>query len=166
MLGFFSTSTAMLLVPGTLLAIVTGTTAPFSAMSGEVIVMSLLSTGCAPPSALTTSASDFVSNAALFHVPCCAHAAPPSSRPAAISTEPPPTACRNLRRSSFIGDLLLVCSLRAARGQLLAHEPAPCFDRTHAQWNGHLAEKRLPQETEGEQHERGVIRLEGAHLVV
>ena len=45
----------------------TGTTAPFSAISGEVMMMSLLSVAAAPPNAFTVSCNVLVSNAALFH---------------------------------------------------------------------------------------------------
>src|ERR1700694_593639 len=73
MLGFLSTSSAIDSVFGTLLAMVNGTTAPFSAISGEVMVISLLSAAEAPPIAFTASLSDLVSKAALFQL--CAHAA-------------------------------------------------------------------------------------------
>ncbi len=43
-----------------------GTTAPFSAMSGPVIVTSLLSTGVAAPSAFITSAIVLAANAAVL----------------------------------------------------------------------------------------------------
>jgi hypothetical protein len=50
-----------------------GTTAPFSAMSGvEKNVMSLLCTALLPPSALTTSSTEWVSNADLFQACACA----------------------------------------------------------------------------------------------
>ncbi|HST02176.1 MAG TPA: thiosulfate oxidation carrier complex protein SoxZ, partial [Usitatibacter sp.] len=49
-------------------ATVNGTTAPFSAMSGEVMAMSLLSVAPEPPSAFTSSFKlPFTSKAALFH---------------------------------------------------------------------------------------------------
>ena len=49
--GFFSMSSSSRLAPGSVVAALIGTTAPLSAMSGPVIVTSLLSTGAAAPSA-------------------------------------------------------------------------------------------------------------------
>ncbi len=64
--GFFSTRISSRFTPGSVVAAPTGTTAPFSAMSGPVIVTSLLSTGVEMPSALTSSAIDLASKAAPF----------------------------------------------------------------------------------------------------
>src|SRR5450755_2161943 len=86
MLGFFSIRIAIDSVFGMLLLTPTGTTAPFSAMSGVwKKTMSLLCTGSPPPSAFIVSARLWVSNAALFHV--CACAAPGASSPAPPSSE-------------------------------------------------------------------------------
>src|SRR5690349_15630689 len=73
MLGFFSIRIAIASVCGILLDMPTGTTAPFSAMSGvEKNVMSLLGSGALPPSAFIVSSSECVSNALLFHASAAA----------------------------------------------------------------------------------------------
>src|SRR4029078_3352490 len=115
MLGFFSTSSAIDSVFGSLLWIVKGTTAPFSAMSGEVIWMSLLSVGEAPPMALTASLSDFVSKAALFQA-CCAQALPGLKRPAAAAsarTVAPPEPFSISLRLLFMDSLPVVLHRRS-----------------------------------------------------
>src|SRR5258705_7050093 len=104
MLGFFSTISAIDSVFGILLAMVKGTTAPFSAMSGEVMVMSLLSVGAAPPIAFTASLSDLVSNAALFQP--CAEALADLKRPAAKAR--PSTAAPPEPFSTFLRPLFMV----------------------------------------------------------
>ena len=63
--GFFSTRNAIRLTPASAVLAPIGTTAPFSAMSGAVITISLLSTGLAMPRALITSSADLPSKAAL-----------------------------------------------------------------------------------------------------
>jgi hypothetical protein len=84
MFGFFSTRIAIDSVFGMLLDTPTGTTAPFSAMSGvDTNAMSLLCAGALPPSAFIVSSSECVSNAALFHAAPCASASPGLSQPAA-----------------------------------------------------------------------------------
>src|ERR1700730_16359247 len=86
MLGFFSIRIAIDSVLGMLLLIPTGTTAPFSAMSGVwKKTMSLLCAGSPPPSAFIVSARLWVSNAALFHA--CACAAGGASMPAPPRSE-------------------------------------------------------------------------------
>src|SRR3984893_4433935 len=86
MLGFFSIRIAIDSVLGMLLLIPTGTTAPFSAMSGVwKKTMSLLCAGSPPPSAFIVSARLWVSNAALFHA--CACAACGASKPAPPRSE-------------------------------------------------------------------------------
>src|SRR6266851_4444052 len=100
MLGFFSIRIAIDSVLGMLLVIPTGTTAPFSAMSGVwKKTMSVLCAGSPPPSAFIVSARLWVSNAALFQV--CARAACDASMPAPPSSEsrvtPPPVFNRVLR---------------------------------------------------------------------
>src|SRR5262245_14269639 len=65
-----------------LLWISTGTTAPFSAMSGARITMSLVSTGAAILSCLSASATVFDSKAPLFQ---SASASPARSHPAAVA---------------------------------------------------------------------------------
>src|SRR6185369_1579652 len=83
--GGFSISTAIDSDLGMLLVIPTGTTAPFSAMSGVwKNTMSLLWTGSPPPSAFIVSAMLLVSNAALFQD--CALASPGLSQPAAATS--------------------------------------------------------------------------------
>jgi hypothetical protein len=64
--GFFSAINEMLCVFGILLVIAIGTTAPFSAMSGAVMAMSLLSIGLAAPRFLSASATALDSNPGLF----------------------------------------------------------------------------------------------------
>ena len=61
-----------------------GTTAPFSAMSGPVMLTSLLSTGAPAPSAFSTSARDFASKAALLKAACayCGNRPVEARRPA------------------------------------------------------------------------------------
>ena len=66
-LGFFSTIRASIFTPARLVAQPTGTTAPFSAMSGPVMETSLLSVGAPPPMALAASASVLASKAVWFH---------------------------------------------------------------------------------------------------
>ncbi len=67
MFGFFSIRIAIDSVFGIVLVTPTGTTAPFSAMSGVwKNVMSLLCAGVPPPSAFIVSSIVLVSNAALF----------------------------------------------------------------------------------------------------
>jgi hypothetical protein len=61
--GFFSTSNNSFFAPGKVVATATGTTAPFSAMSGPVRLTSLLSAGAPAPSAFITSARVLASNA-------------------------------------------------------------------------------------------------------
>src|SRR5438552_3929901 len=95
--GFFSIRMAMACVRGSLLSTAIGTTAPFSAMSGPVISMALLGVEPLPPSALTVSATFFVSNAALFH--SCASASPGRMIPAAAaSASTPPPVFNTSRR--------------------------------------------------------------------
>src|SRR5712672_1174548 len=99
-LGFFSIRMAMACVFGSLLSTAIGTTAPFSAMSGAVISIALLSVDPLPPSALTASATLFVSNAALFH--SCASASPGLMIPeaAARASRPPPVFSTSRRLAS------------------------------------------------------------------
>ena len=84
MAGFFSTSSSMRLTPGSVVEAPTGTTAPFSAMSGPVIVTAALATGALPPSAFIRSAMFLASKAALFQSAAWA-AATPGSRPSVAS---------------------------------------------------------------------------------
>src|SRR6266699_890215 len=101
--GFFSIRMAMACVRGSLLSTATGTTAPFSAMSGAVISIAPLGVEPLAPSALTVSAMLFVSNAALFH--SCASASPGRMIPAAAasaSTPALPPAFNTSRRLPFI----------------------------------------------------------------
>ncbi|MNR48847.1 hypothetical protein D3C85_1681340 [compost metagenome] len=65
-LGFFSTRISICLTLGSVVAAPSGTTAPFSAISGAVSVTSLLSTGAAAPRAFITSATDLASKADLL----------------------------------------------------------------------------------------------------
>ena len=99
MFGFFSTRIEIDSVFGIALDTATGTTAPFSAMSGAVIVMSLLSAELPPPSTFTVSATLLVSNAAFQS---CAHASPGRMMPAATSAPstliPAPIFMASLRR--------------------------------------------------------------------
>src|ERR1700687_6124021 len=86
MLGFFSIRIAIDSVLGMLLLIPTGTTAPFSAISGVwKKTMSLLCAASPPPSAFIVSARLWVSNAALFHA--CAWAACDARIPAPPRSE-------------------------------------------------------------------------------
>src|SRR2546425_683013 len=61
--GFLSISTAIEVVPGTLLVISIGTTAPFSAICGASISTSLLGRGLPAPSAFSASAAAFAPRA-------------------------------------------------------------------------------------------------------
>src|SRR5712671_3311100 len=99
-LGFFSIRMAMACVFGSLLSTAIGTTAPFSAISGAVISIALLRVDALPPSALTASATLFVSNAALFH--SCASASPGLMIPeaAARASRPPPVFSTSRRLAS------------------------------------------------------------------
>lgn len=63
--GFFSTSSISCFTPASEVATLSGTTAPFSAMSGPVIVTSLLSVGVPAPTALSASATLLASKASL-----------------------------------------------------------------------------------------------------
>src|SRR6185369_12929711 len=105
MFGFFSIRIAIDSVFGMALVTPTGTTAPFSAMSGVwKNVMSLLCAGAAPPSALSVSSIVFVSNAALFHA-SAANASPGRSHPAAatnVSSVTPPPVFKTSLRCVFI----------------------------------------------------------------
>ena len=109
MLAFFSTSSAIDSVLGSLLATVNGTTAPFSAMSGEVSVISALCVGGAPPSAFTASLSDLVSKAALFQA--SARALPGLRSPAANAS--PKTAAPPVPLSTDLRPLSIVLCLDA-----------------------------------------------------
>src|SRR5438034_639092 len=66
--GFLSISTAIEVVPGTLLVISIGTTAPFSAICGASISTSLLGRGLPAPSAFSASAVVFAPKPSLFQV--------------------------------------------------------------------------------------------------
>src|SRR5712671_653102 len=66
--GFFSAMMEMLSVLGILLVIAIGTTAPFSAISGAVMAMSLLSLMFVAPRFFTASARAFASKLCLFQV--------------------------------------------------------------------------------------------------
>src|SRR6266571_6222678 len=66
--GFLSISTAIEVVPGTLLVISIGTTAPFSAICGASISTSLLGRGLPAPSAFSASAAVFAPKPSLFQV--------------------------------------------------------------------------------------------------
>src|SRR5579871_424140 len=79
--GFLSTSTAMARVPGMLLAISTGTTAPFSAICGASMRMSLLGAAPVAPMPLSASAAVLAPKASLFQA--AASAAHGLSTPAA-----------------------------------------------------------------------------------
>src|ERR1035437_1128237 len=65
----------MLWVFGILLVTAIGTTAPFSAMSGAVMMMSLLSAGLAAPRLLSASATALDSKPVLFQVAASAYRA-------------------------------------------------------------------------------------------
>src|SRR5258708_6874767 len=71
--GFLSTSTAIELVPGSLLVISIGTTAPFSAISGASMTSSPLGAAFAAPMPFSASAADFAPNASLFQAASAAH---------------------------------------------------------------------------------------------
>src|SRR2546427_10119457 len=95
--GFFSIRMAMACVRGSLLATATGTTAPFSAISGAVISIAPLGLDPPPPRALTVSATLLVSNAALLH--SCASPSPGLRIPvAAASASTPPPVFNTSRR--------------------------------------------------------------------
>jgi hypothetical protein len=64
--GFFSTRMSRLLTPASVVAAPTGTTAPFSAMSGPVTVTSLLSAGAPAPSAFISSGMVLAAKAAVL----------------------------------------------------------------------------------------------------
>jgi hypothetical protein len=66
-LGFFSMRRAMTSTPARADTTPTGTTAPFSAMSGAVIWMSVAVWAPVAPSALRVSSMLLASKAALFH---------------------------------------------------------------------------------------------------
>src|SRR3989454_3555122 len=66
--GFLSISTAIEVVPGTLLVISIGTTAPFSAICGASISTSLLGRGLPAPNAFSASAAVFAPKPSLFQV--------------------------------------------------------------------------------------------------
>src|SRR5215831_13825528 len=108
MFGFFSIRMAIASVLASALLIPTGTTAPFSAISGVwKKVTSLLGAGSAPPSACIASARLRASNAVLFHD--CARDASGGNHPAAASrasrvTLPPD--CNAFLRPRFIVDHL------------------------------------------------------------
>ena len=94
--GFFSSSTTIDFVPGMLLWISIGTTAPFSAMSGARITMSFVSTGAAILSCFSASATVFDSKAPRFH---SAAASPGRSHPATIAVAArAPVRLRAVRR--------------------------------------------------------------------
>ena len=83
-LGFFSTSNTNCLTLGSVLATASGTTAPFSAMSGAVSVTEVLAAG-APlaPRAFSASFRFLASNAALLKASAyCGNRPVPASRPA------------------------------------------------------------------------------------
>jgi hypothetical protein len=90
-------NTEMLVVPAMMLVTSIGTTAPFSAMSGARMTMSLLSSAFAMPSAFMASMADFASNAPLFQA---ARATPGLNRAAparANSPSAPPALMTDLR---------------------------------------------------------------------
>jgi hypothetical protein len=76
----------MLWVLGILLVIVTGTWAPFSAMSGAVSTMSLLGWAFATPSDFNASAAALASNPDLFHAAASALVDLNNPAPAAIAS--------------------------------------------------------------------------------
>ena len=83
--GFFSTSSRMRLAPASVVDAPTGTTAPFSAMSGPVMVTSLLSAGPEVPSAFIRSPMVLASNAACDQAACAAWGSSPSPASAAAT---------------------------------------------------------------------------------
>src|SRR5687767_13011884 len=91
---------AMLSVFGILLVTATGTTAPFSAMSGAVITMSLLSAGLAAPSDFITSATALASKPALFQF--CAQAWRVQPSPAAAMLAAAVTSLRKSLRVALM----------------------------------------------------------------
>ena len=82
--GFFSTRISRLLTPARDVAAPTGTTAPFSAMSGPVTVTSLLSVGALAPRAFMSSGIVLAAKAAVLKAPACA-CATAGSMPTAAS---------------------------------------------------------------------------------
>ena len=97
--GFFSISTAIEVVPGMLLEISIGTTAPFSAICGASITMSLLGAGFALPRPFRASAALFAPKASWFHAAAAASGLR-SSRP---------SAARTVLRMLFM-DAILACA--------------------------------------------------------
>ena len=99
LLGFFSTSSVIDSVPGRRLSIVTGTTAPFSAISGVLIRIASEAAGFTAPKARIASVTVFMANA--FWPPACAKTSPGRTMPAAISSAstlaPPPALSVFLR---------------------------------------------------------------------
>jgi len=83
-LGFFSTRIEIDCVLARLLDTEMGTTMPFSAISGAVIWMSLLSADTPPPMAFTVSATVLVANAAPFQ--SAARASCGRTKPATTAT--------------------------------------------------------------------------------
>src|SRR3954468_661606 len=88
--GFLSTTTAIELVPASLLVISIGTTAPFSAISGASMRISLLGAAPEAPMPFSASAAELAPNASLFQA---ANAAQGLSSPTATT---PSNTLRNL----------------------------------------------------------------------
>ena len=97
MFGFFSIRIAIL-VALSVLVMPTGTTAPFSAISGALSVTASDFAGAPPPRAFITSSMDLAANAALFHSAASASL----SRPEPAMNETSAVNCSTLRRFEFI----------------------------------------------------------------
>src|SRR5512146_1769072 len=101
--GLFSARMEVVCVLGILLVTATGTTAPFSAISGAVITMSLLSIRLAAPMFFSAPATSFDSNAGLFQFAAQTRVLP--SNPAAVpmtSVPSPPAIFKNVLRTGFM----------------------------------------------------------------
>src|SRR5690242_2463623 len=138
--GFFSTTTAIERVPGTLLVISTGTTAPFSAICGASMRMSFDSAGAPTPRLFSASAALFAPNASLFQAA--------SARSGRSSR---PSAARVFLRNSFIVLFYLALVAPGLAARLFLE--ADLADR-------HAAVGRLHHVVDGEQaHRRRGERL-------
>src|SRR4051812_33035081 len=115
--GFFSTIRASILMPASAVPAPMGTTAPFSAMSGPVIVTSLLSLRLPlPPRAFRASCTDLASKAFLLNAWAgVVNTAPEPSAPAVA--RPCLSASRRVCMESLLGKQMLGTGAHApARG--------------------------------------------------
>src|SRR4051812_4029381 len=114
--GFLSAITAIEFVPGTLLVISIGTTAPFSAISGASMRMSLLGAAPVMPMPFSAASVVFAPNASLFHA---ANAAQGLASPRA-------TMPSTVLRSEFMAPILPRVVARLAAAFLLQAQVRQC----------------------------------------